>query len=65
MLLLQPRQPPCLLRAVPRPFRFFCQRLVIGGMSLVRDLRLPGCLERLSPIFTDGLQYHETRLFCL
>src|SRR5260370_7762890 len=33
-------------------------------MSRVRDLRLPGCLERLSPIFGDGLQHHETRLFC-
>src|SRR5260370_3988416 len=65
MLLLQPRQPHRLLWTVPRQFRCFCQRQVIASLSLVRDLRLPSCLERLSPIFSDGLQHHETRLFCL
>src|SRR5260221_5910708 len=64
MRLFHPHKPPRLLRTVPRQFRCFCQRQIIGSMSPVRDLRLPGCLERLSPIFADGLQHYETRLFC-
>ena len=56
MFELQPRQPPCLLRALELGLRPSGKRDVELEMSIARPLRLAQACETIAPVLANGLE---------